>query len=372
MFSFGDMARATGMAQANPRRAALLTMALLLTAGVVAAGVLLRGGASDASVSAGEPDSQAGVAGDQSPRAAHKEAPPRRAPSELGFWSKQRGLIGKDYPDSERGGRILLTTNGGRGFEVVLRTKSGIESIDTAGTQDAWVVTKGEEGRKRLLLHSGDGGRSWERVSADPPLRPSFSTARDGMGIKYPHDGTLDSKRALITHDGGKSWSRATSPCSARRIGGSVVTGAKVATATPSNALAVCVGEGSTGMQPKEIYRTEDGGQTWEKVTDDGSCDGPTGICRAGSAGVLTLDESGAGGLTTGYYAYLTWDLGETWSHRRTGDGPNFSTLVLQPVSQRAVVALIYGGRSEYRLIVTSDRGEHWRVVRRWHPRRRG
>jgi photosystem II stability/assembly factor-like uncharacterized protein len=356
------------------RETVKLAAASALAAAVVAAGALLGNGGNGGNTAAAQSDQERGAAGHRTAPPAHKPdrevAPAKRAPNAIGFWSRRRGLIGKQYARSRTGGRVLLTTDGGKTFEVVLRTKAGVASIDTAGTEDAWVVTQRRQFRQRVLLHSGDGGHSWARVSADPPIVPSFSTSRDGIGMEFPRDGVAgvpNSKHVLITDDGGGSWSRVKSPCSARRIGGSVVTGAIVAMATPTDALAVCVGEGYVGMQPKEIRRTEDGGQSWEKVTDDESCDGPIGICRVGFVGGITLDENGAGALTGGDYAYLTWDLGETWSHRRTESWPRFSSaLAAQPVSQRAVVALVFGGCSVYRLIATYDRGDRWHLLRKW------
>ena len=343
------------------RTRATLAAASALTATVVAGGAFLDASGPRAQDKAGQ-----GPEGAQ----ATSEKPRRRAPAAtkspnaIGFWSKHRGLVGTGDVFSRNGGRLLLTTDGGKSFQVVARSDSGVVWIDTAGTENAWALTQGPRER-RQLLRSKDGGRTWKSVSRDPLIAPSFADSSDGLAM---YGGGPQSKRLVITHDGGKSWSRAGTPCSDRLGDGSAVAGAMVAMATTTDALAVCVGEGSTGLQPKEIARTEDGARTWETVTDDTSCNGSAGICRVGFAHAITVDSSGAGALTVGGYpAYLTWDWGRTWSHRRTGRWPGFATtLRAQPVSRSAVFALVFGGRSEYRLIFTDDRGKHWRLMHSW------
>ncbi len=291
-------------------------------------------------------------------------------PNTIGFWSTRRGLVGTGDEFSRCGGTILLTTDGGRSFVDVLQTVSGVAWIDTAGEQDAWAVTQGPPHRKRLF-HTSDGGLTWELISPDPPYAPSFSTPVDGVAIKAPDQSyggaILESKHTLITHDGGESWSRVATPCTHR-----LYSGAQVAMGTPKEALAVCVEEGFAGMEPKTIFRTNDAGRKWKRVVGLESCRRFTGICDLGSVLGLTFDKSGAGALmVSDQPAYLTWDRGETWSHRRNGRWPGFvQARKADPVSRRSMVALVYGGRGVHRLIVTHDRGEHWRVLHEWpYPR---
>jgi photosystem II stability/assembly factor-like uncharacterized protein len=284
----------------------------------------------------------------------------------IGFWGTRRGLVGFGDMGSRCGGTISLTTDGGRSFVVVRRTESGVAWIDTAGKQNAWVVTQGPRNRKRLL-HTSDGGITWEHLSSDPPYAPSFATPANGMAVRGSDQSyggaVLEDKRVLITHDGGESWSRVAAPCAHR-----LYVGAQVAMGTPKDALAVCVEEGFAGMEPKTIYRTNDAGRNWKRVVGLESCRRLTGICDLGFVLGLTLDKSGAGALmVSDQPAYLTWNLGETWSHRRNGSWRNFvQTRKADPVSRRAVIALVFGGRSVHRLIVTSDRGDRWRVMHEW------
>jgi photosystem II stability/assembly factor-like uncharacterized protein len=284
-------------------------------------------------------------------------------PNTIGFWNAKRGLIGTGDLYAKTGGTISLTTDGGKTVEVVARTESGVAYIDTAGTKDAWVATQGP-GRPRQILHTDDGGQTWENVSK-VRWSPSFATPTDGMALKsgyQNYEGAIEAKRVVITHDGGTSWSRVRSPCPARRY-----TGTRVAMGTPSEALAVCVQEGYTGIEPKQIRRTEDGGQSWQKLVDVRSCRKYTGICGLGFSEELVLDDSGAAALmSVDTPAYLSWDRGEQWSHRRNGAGPHsLSTLKAQPVSKRTVVALV-GGYGLTRLLFSGDRGAHWQVRHKW------
>ena len=365
----------------------VVAIALFVAALAVTLGALVGSGPNQGSTAAAErnrearaPDGRSrsrgderGKPGKEKPGAGQPRDEPRRdcesthpaVPNTIGFWDTQRGLIGAGDPSSARcPGTISLTTDGGRSFVVVLETESPVSWIETAGKQDAWVVTQDNRNRHRLL-HSGDSGITWELVSSDPPYAPSFSTPTDGMAIKEPDQRyglVLGGRRVVITRDGGETWSRVETPCSNRDYAGG-----QVAMGTPTDALAVCVEEGYAGVSPKVIYRTKDSGRSWDRVVGTESCTRFTGICGISHVEGLTLDKSGAGALwVTDQPAYLTWNLGKTWSHRRNGSGAYaYRTLRAQPVSRRAAVALV-GYLGNPRLSITDDRGEHWRVVNRW------
>ena len=364
----------------------VVAIALFVAAAVVVLGALVGSGWNQGSVAVAERDretrtprepsrsNERGKPDKEKPSAAQPDNEARRdcestrpaVPNTIGFWDTQGGLIGGGDMFSARcPGTVSLTTDGGRSFVVVLETESAVGWIDTAGDQDAWVVTQDHRNRHRLL-HSGDNGITWELVSSDPPYAPSFSTPTDGMAIKEPEQSyggaVLQGRRVVLTRDGGETWSRVETPCLNRDYAG-----AQVAMATPKDALAVCVEEGYAGMSPKVIYRTKDSGRSWDRVVGTESCTRFTGICGISHVQGLTLDKSGAAALwVVDQPAYLTWDFGKTWSHRRNGRGPYaYTTPRAQPVSGRAAVALVgYHGRP--RLSITDDRGAHWRVVNRW------
>jgi hypothetical protein len=97
------------------------------------------------------------------------------------------------------------------------------------------------------------------------------------------------------------------------------------------------------------------------------SCRKQTGICGLGFSEELVLDDSGAAALmSVDVHAYLSWDHGAHWSHRRLGKGPHsLGTLKAQPLSRRTVLALV-GGYGLTRLMLSNDRGAHWQVRHRW------
>jgi len=115
-------------------------------------------------------------------------APPAPVvPSAIAFWDSGHGLLGTGTcPGATRGtcrgGTIELTSNGGRSFQLVLRTRHPVTGLSTTGPRGAVAQT--------------DGGASPPRLAADRrsrPLRlrypPRFTTPRTGLGFptSTPH-----------------------------------------------------------------------------------------------------------------------------------------------------------------------------------------
>src|SRR4051812_12125474 len=77
-------------------------------------------------------------------------APPAGHGTAIAFWDMRRGLFA-------RGGAVSLTTDGGRTFHVVLRTRR-VTGMQTFGRGGA--ILDLDNGR---AFRSLDGGRSWAR-----------------------------------------------------------------------------------------------------------------------------------------------------------------------------------------------------------------
>jgi photosystem II stability/assembly factor-like uncharacterized protein len=125
-----------------------------------------------------------GGGGDRAARStgvhAKKLAP---VPNAIAFWDPRRGLLGTGTClgttyDSCRNGTIQLTSNGGRSFRLLLRTRRRVVQLQTAGPHGAIATTDG--GAFRTL----DGGRSWKRFRQR--YGASFATARIGLGFHSP------------------------------------------------------------------------------------------------------------------------------------------------------------------------------------------
>jgi photosystem II stability/assembly factor-like uncharacterized protein len=285
-------------------------------------------------------------------------------PYAIAFWDSRHGLLGTGTCPGATGacreGTIELTSNGGRSFKLVLRTRHRIIGLSTIGPRGAIAQTDGG-GSLRTL----DGGRSWR------PFRlrygASFATPRIGLGFRssMTHDRlALD---LLATRDGGRTWRRRASPCAQ-----TIASSALIDLVTPDLGWIVCLGQPGAGNQEKAVFRTTDGGQTW----------------RAGAAMVVWPHRDVHGGIESYGYpqgvAFAADGFGILWESRgtlyATRDGG--TTWLAKPkVAQpeidfgrggaalpdgRGLVLLGRGGGVPARLLATDDAGRTWRLVHRW------
>jgi photosystem II stability/assembly factor-like uncharacterized protein len=265
-------------------------------------------------------------------------APPAGHPAAIAFWDMRRGLFA-------RGGAISLTTDGGRTFRVVLRTRrvSGMQAFGRRGA-----IVDLDNGR---AFRSLDRGRSWtpfrHRFDAD------FATAQVGLGYRA---GRFEFVKGLVsTRDGGTSWQPLASPCT-RFTSFS----AAVELVTPTLGWIVCVGQPGAGQQRKAVFRTTDGGRNWHPTTGQLSWSGYAwGAAFARDGFGLVWESRGT--------LYVTRDGGARWTPKTTfalpeldfgGGGAAFS-------GGQGLVLLSRGNRSE-RLFATDNFGHSWQLVHRW------
>jgi photosystem II stability/assembly factor-like uncharacterized protein len=258
-------------------------------------------------------------------------APPAGHQAAIAFWDMRRGLFA-------RGGTVSLTTDGGRTFRVVLRTRrvAGMQAFGRAGA-----ILDLDNGRAFRTL---DGGRTWARFRHR--FDADFATAAVGMGYRA---GSL-----VLTRNGGGSWERRRSPCG-RWASDSVA----VELVTPRLGWLVCAGQPSAGQQLKAVYRTSDAGRTWRRTA---------GLSSSGYAWGTVFARDGFGMVWEGRGTlYVTRDGGTRWAPKARlampeldwgAGGAAFS-------GGKGLVVLWRGNRSE-RLFATRDFGRSWKLVHRW------
>lgn len=227
------------------------------------------------------------------------------------------------------------------------------------------------------LMMSDDYGRDWRQAQPSPPIgprgawfiRPSAETA---YILSQRGETTLETRKPdpmlARTADGGRSWTTLTPPCSGYDNGSTYESpgssGWDLAASSPRDLWLVCQGIAASGaQQPKHLFRSTDGGDTWSK--DLGSPNpgaggytvaaSPSRACRGGSRTSITCTRDGGqtwfvpipdgadnpydGGVTvyqfsdqrhawaiaqdkdSGDYTVLwrTVDGGESWSPTRVG-----------------------------------------------------
>jgi photosystem II stability/assembly factor-like uncharacterized protein len=286
-------------------------------------------------------------------------------PYAIAFWDSQHGLLGTgSCPRATRGtcveGSVRLTSNGGRSFRVVLRTRHPVIGLLTAGPRSAIATTDGG-GSVRTL----DGGRSWTWF----PLRygADFATPRIGLGYRryMTHDHLA--LELLATIDGGRTWRRRASPCTQ-----AIAFGAIIDLVTPSLGWILCLGQPGAGNEQKAVFRTTDGGRSWRPGAAAvvyprrnvhgglGSYGYPEGVAFAADGfGILW---EGRGTL------YVTRDGGKNWLAEPKIARPeiDFGRGAAVFSDGRGLVLLGRGGGLPTRLLRTDDAGRTWRLVRRW------
>ncbi len=225
-------------------------------------------------------------------------------------------------------GVIYKTTDGGQYWQAVWRGKNlaryiWINPQDTntlyistgffdreAANSDPAAGTPGGEG----ILKSTDGGQTWTAVNTGlgnlyvtslfmHPTNPEVLLAAAG-NIQYNANGGV-----YLTTDGGASWGRVLSGDS-----DSIFETVEISTSDPSIAYAA---------NDLAVYRSEDGGHTWAKVSGGGYW-GPPGV-RAGFPVDFQVDPRNPDRLFANEYGggnFLSEDGGRTWvdaSHGYTG-----------------------------------------------------
>jgi photosystem II stability/assembly factor-like uncharacterized protein len=197
--------------------------------------------------------------------------------------------VGKKLIAVGERGHVLLSGNQGTEWtQARVPTRSGLNAVFTTDDERIWAV-----GHDAVIVHSGDGGKTWKRQFYAPELEMPlfdvwFENARHGLAV-----GAYG--LVLETFDGGGSWER-------RVIHEEEVHHYSLAPG-PKGAL-YCVGEFGT------ILRSRDRGDTWTRVASpyEGTFFG---------VGVLGDDSVLAFGLRG--TVFRSRDEGESWEKVETG-----------------------------------------------------
>ena len=172
------------------------------------------------------------------------------------FWTSHRGLLGVGYcvPQANRCGRgaIERTTDGGRSYRVVLHAHAPITEIDKVGPHGAIVTAAGGNAWRTL-----DGGRTWRRFIFEPR---SWATPKVALRFRAYFQNGEPKLGLSVTHDGGRTWQRLADPCN-RTVKYDVYADP----VTPKLWWLVCLGLPAGGTMEKAVFRTHNGGKTWQE-----------------------------------------------------------------------------------------------------------
>ena len=254
-------------------------------------------------------------------------------------------------------GAVERTTDGGRSYHVVLRTRQPITGVERFGPQGATATTLFGKAWRSL-----DGGSTWRPVAYRP-----FFWATPRIAVRFDaYVQRSGQKLALrVTHDGGRTFRRLVDPCNT-----AVTYNAFATLATPKLWWILCVGVPAGGTMDKAIFRTRDGGKTWQA----GAANlGPPhqrvhgGIGLFGYPNGLAFARNGFGLVTESQGTlYVTRDGGLHFAPRRKVQRANldFGAGASAFPSGVGYVLLLAGPQA--RLVKTQDSGGTWQVVHRW------
>ena len=262
-----------------------------------------------------EPESEA------APAAATSPIPPRPLDPSRAVAARRDRLYDVRFVTESRvwvvgyPGLLLRSEDAGETWERVdPGTREALFSVDFVDPEHGWV-----SGRTGLILHTADGGNTWARRETgvtESIFAVDFLDERTGCAVS-------NWGQTLFTTDGGATWTvREVEPMINASLNAVVMLDARtvlVAGDYPSWEMEM---EGVDATAISNVYRTEDGGATWQVV--------PTG-----STAVLfdmAFRPDGITGYAVGTQgAFLaTRDGGRTWRSVATGRPNHLMGLALQ------------------------------------------
>lgn len=272
-------------------------------------------------------------------------------------WSSQVQQ-GREFDKTK--GVVYKTVNGGENWNVVWRgdnlaryiwidprnpevlyISTGIFDREAANS-DHTINKPGGEG----ILKSIDGGQTWQSVNNGlsnlyvgtlfmHPTNPDILLAGTGNNA-YPDGGGI-----FLTINGGTLWQQV--------LANENINAVEFAFSNPNIAYA-----GSAGA----VYRSEDGGQIWRKVSVGEEGWGSSGV-RAGFPIDFQVDPSNPSRVFANNYGggnFLSVDGGQTWTVASDGyTGAQVRDIAIDPTNPAVVYAAARSG-----FFVSTDGGDSW------------
>jgi len=237
-------------------------------------------------------------------------------------------------------GTLLETADGGQTWNRIHPpTGDTVRDIYFANDHDGWLVCerdlfklKTNDEPRSYLLKTSDGGLSWQRIVPDG-IDPNAKLVRavfagSERGWTFGEGGV-----ALVTRDGGASWSRQTLPTKFLLLGG----------AFSDEQHGWLVGAGAT------ILHTSDGGTTWHNgIVRDGAS---TRFVATSFVGNRLGWAVGATGRV-----FATTDGGRAWFQQRTSVDADLLDVRFIDAAEGWIAGL------NGTLLHTTDGGVHWSI----------
>ena len=272
---------------------------------------------------------------------------------------------------------LFETQDGGQNWQLVYTGGSLIPALSAVGSKVWMTVEMGSGSNLKYQTFVSNNPANSESaltnvyqsalftpVSTKSLLGLDFDSASDGWAITQSQNSIQNI--LLHTVDGGKSWSTVKTP---KDVWWGMITG--VYFMNPKTGWLLEVGEPGAGQEPKAVFQTNDGGQTWNKLIGVHHIGASTTQGSLGSGGYATgidfVDK------TTGWLweerggIYQTADGGRTWQPNPIGRPEMFEAQSITFWTPSDGLALFRdNGQRRYVVEKTSDGGRTWSVVHAW------
>jgi photosystem II stability/assembly factor-like uncharacterized protein len=224
------------------------------------------------------------------------------------------------------------------------RAFTQVTGVQLLSATTAFVLTQSTESPGHFIGYATtDGGKDWRRFGVPPTSDIHFVDALHGFGAT---EGSL-----LASADGGRSWEARTLPPGQRFAGAAWFLDADHGWYLNLEVLS------GTGL-PRDMYRTQDGGRTWQQIWHGTS----------GSAQLPVFADPLHGWMVTDLTLLATNDGGESWA---PVPAPLLDSWSRVRVAQGAVIeysSALQGppgqGYLAWRVATSSDGGASWsRIV---------
>jgi photosystem II stability/assembly factor-like uncharacterized protein len=243
------------------------------------------------------------------------------------------------------------------------------------------------ENDERGLYKTTNGGRSWDQVLAPQvegrtigvvdlvmdPTNPNtlYAATYDKVRLPYTFDLGGPGSRLYKTTDGGDNWIQIGQGLPEGMLGRigidvyerdpnvlytTIENANKEGMSDQDRRQELLNHEASRGMIGGEVYRSEDGGLNWDKVSPDGESIGGGPAYYYGQVIIDPNDSDIVHVLSAASWG--TYDGGETWERQPYGFGGDDHALWINPNDSRHII-LGY----DHGLGISYDAGENW-----YHP----
>lgn len=235
--------------------------------------------------------------------------------------------------------------------------------IDPARPATLWFLSG------RLLLRSDDAGETWRSLSgtAGPSLHSLAIDPRAAGALWAPgREGVYHSD------DGGLTWQfQSIDPATSSPLAHTELFHLQVDPRDPS--VIYVAGTRAEGewwyLDPKpRLFRSADGGKTWESRDQGISAGEPPGLRYTGGIEDMAVDAAAPDTVyaLTPSFLYRSTDAGLSWQQMPRSYRIAFSRLVTAPAGSQTLPALYGVRQSPFPAVLRSlDRGETWTPLRR-------